>query len=69
MAVKCLDAGEELAVVADGDEHLHVRAHGGLKDRERAGREFVLLELGNLVLAVKFPMWLAERVLATWGMG
>lgn len=33
MAVKRLDAGKELAVVADGDEDLHVRAHGGLEDR------------------------------------
>lgn len=52
MSVKGLDASEELAVVAYGDEDLGVRFDGGLEDGERAGGEFVLFELGDFVLAV-----------------
>lgn len=53
MSVKGLDTRQELAVVADRDEHLDVRAHGGLEDGEGAGGELVLLELSNLVLSVR----------------
>lgn len=52
VAVKGLDAGEQLAVVADGDEHLDVRAHGGLEDGEGPGGEFVLLELRDFVFPI-----------------
>ena len=52
MPVKGLDAREQLAVVAAGDEHLRVRPDGRLQDRERAGCEFVLFELGDFVFAV-----------------
>ena len=48
--VKGLDARQQLAVVADRDEDLGVRPHRRLEDRERAGRELVFLELGDLVL-------------------
>lgn len=33
MAIEGFDTRKELAVVADGDEHLHVRSNGSLKDR------------------------------------
>lgn len=52
MAVEGLDAGEEFAVVANRDEDLGVRAHGGLEEAERAGGELVLFQLGKLVLTV-----------------
>lgn len=52
MAVKGLDAGEQLAVVADGDEDLDAVAHGGLEDGEGPRGELVLLELRDLVLTV-----------------
>ena len=50
VAVKGLDAGEQLAVVAARDQNLVVRAHRRLEYRKRAGRELVLLELSDLVL-------------------
>lgn len=50
MSVEGFDAGKQLAVVANGDEDLCMGADGGLKDRQWAGRELVLFELGNLVL-------------------
>ena len=43
MAIKGLDAREELAVVTQGDENLCVRADGGFEDGEGAGGEFVFL--------------------------
>lgn len=52
VAVKGLDASEQLAVVADGDQDLDVGADGSLQDGQGTGRELVLLELGNLILAV-----------------
>lgn len=52
MSVKGLDACEELPVVADGDEDLHVGTHGGLEDAQGAGRELVLFKLRQLVLTV-----------------
>ena len=52
--VKGLDAREQLAVVAAGDEHLRVRPDGRLQDRERAGGEFVFFELGDFVFSVIF---------------
>ena len=62
VAVEGLDARQQLAVVAHRDEHLRVRAHGGLQDREGAGGELVLLELGDLVLAsVRMSARLAVR--------
>lgn len=51
MPVESLDTCQQLAVRANGDEHLRVRSHGSLEDGEGAGRELVLFELGNLVLA------------------
>ena len=53
MSVEGLDASEELAVVADGDEHLKVRAHGCLENREGPRGELVLLKLSNLVLTAE----------------
>lgn len=53
MAIEGLDAREQLAVVAGGDEDLGVVAHGGLEERERAGGEFVGFEEGELVFAVR----------------
>lgn len=50
MSVEGLDAGKQLAIVANGDENLCVGADGSLKDRQWAGREFMLFELSNLVL-------------------
>lgn len=67
MAVKGLDARQELPIVADGDEHLGVRPHGGLEDREGAGGELVLLYLGDLI----FPRengWLGACS-GKWGLG
>lgn len=52
MSVKGLDTCEELPVVADGDEDLHVGAHGGLEDAQGAGSELVLFKLRQLVLTV-----------------
>ena len=50
MAVESLDAGEDLAVVAAGDQDLCARADGGLEDGEGTGGELVLLDLGDFVL-------------------
>lgn len=50
VAVKSLDAGEQLAIVAAGNEDLVVIAHRGLEDGEGPGGEFVLLDLGDFVL-------------------
>lgn len=58
--VEGLDAGEELSVVAHGDEDLGVRAHRRLENREGTGSELVLLELSNLVLAVSKGLWSAS---------
>lgn len=64
MSVECFDAGKQLAVVANGDEDLCVGADGGLKDRQWAGRELVLFELGNLVLPTpKVSCTVASRFL------
>lgn len=52
MSVKGLDTCEELPVVADGDEDLHVGTHGGLEDAQGAGSELVLFKLRQLVLTV-----------------
>ena len=52
MSIESLDTCEQLAVVAAGDQDLGVRADGGLEDRERAGGELVLLELGDFELTV-----------------
>lgn len=51
MSVESLDTCQQLAVGANGDEHLRVRSDGSLEDGEGTGRELVLFELGNLVLA------------------
>lgn len=55
--VEGLDAREELAIVADGDEDLGVRSDGRLEDREGARRELVLFELGDFVLAARMGCW------------
>ena len=52
MAVEGLDAGQQLAVVPDRDQHLRVAPHRRLQDRERPRAELVLLEQGDLVLSV-----------------
>lgn len=49
MAVEGFDAGEQLAVVATGDQDLGVGAGGGLEDGKGAGGEFVGFEEGDLV--------------------
>ena len=51
VTVERLDTGEELAVVAAGNQDLCARADGGLQDGKRSGGELVLLDLGDLVLA------------------
>lgn len=53
MSVKGLNTGQELAVVAAGDQDLGVCAGGGLQERERAGGELVLFDEGNLIFAVE----------------
>jgi hypothetical protein len=50
VAIKGLDPREDLAVVPARDQHLCARADCRLEDRERAGGELVLLDLGDLVL-------------------
>lgn len=52
MAIESLDTRQQLAVVTARDQHLRVRAHRRLEDRERAAGEFVLLEGGDLKFAV-----------------
>lgn len=52
VAVKGLDAGEQLAIVADRDENLDMGPDGGLQDGQRPRGELVLLQLRNLVLAM-----------------
>lgn len=67
MAIEGLDAGEELAVVADGDEDLGVRAHGGLEDGEGAGGEFVFFELGDFVFPVLLTRVRNGACRGSWG--
>lgn len=50
VAVKCLDTGEQLFVVAQRDEHLRVVAHSLLQHRQRALRNLVLFQFANLAL-------------------
>jgi hypothetical protein len=52
VAIEGLDAGEELAVVADGDEDLVVGSDSGVEDAEGTGGELMLFKLSNLVLSV-----------------
>lgn len=49
--VKSFDTGQQLAVVAAGDEYLGVGSDGRLEDGERAGGEFVLFEDGDLIFS------------------
>lgn len=65
MPVECLDTSQQLAVRANGDEHLRVRSDGSLEDGEGAGRELVLFELGNLVLAIVGTVRMHIRYLMT----
>lgn len=44
VSVKGLDAGQQLAVVAAGDQDLGVRAGGGLQKGQRAGGELMFLD-------------------------
>ena len=53
MTVECLDAGEDLAVVAAGNQDLCARADCGLEDGQGSGGELVLLDLSDLILAVQ----------------
>ena len=54
VAVEGLDAGQQLAVVPDRDQHLRVAPHRRLQDRERARAELVLLQQRDLVLPVSW---------------
>lgn len=49
VAVESLDARQQFAVVAGRNQDLRMLAHGGLKQREGAGGEFVGLKKGKLV--------------------
>ena len=51
MPIERLDARQQLAVVAAGDQDLCVAAHGRLQDRQGPGRELVLFQEGDFVLA------------------
>lgn len=53
MTVECLDAGEDLAVVAAGNQDLCARADCGLEDGQGSGGELVLLDLSDLILAAQ----------------
>lgn len=53
MSVECFYAGEEFAVVATRDDDLVVVANSGLEDGEGTSSEFMLLDTGNLVLAIQ----------------
>jgi len=52
VSVKCLDTGQQLAVVAAGDQDLGVRAGGGLQQGQRTGGELVLLNKSDLIFPV-----------------
>lgn len=73
MAVEGLDARQQLAVVAARDQHLRVRAHSGLQDRERARRELVLFKGGDFKLAggrvSTLCVYRGEGVMFWWGEG
>jgi hypothetical protein len=56
VAVEGFDPGEQLAVVAAGNQDLGVGAGGGLEDREGAGGEFVRFEEGDFVFSVSSPL-------------
>jgi len=49
MTVECFDTRKQFAVVATRNEHLGVRPHGRLQDRQRARCEFVFFDLSDLV--------------------
>lgn len=51
VTIESLDTCEQFSVVAGGNEDLGVVAHGGLKERKRAGCELVGFEEGELVFA------------------
>lgn len=53
MTVECLDAGEDLAVVAAGNQDLCARANCGLENGQGSGGELVLLDLSDLILAAQ----------------
>ena len=53
MTVECLDAGEDLAVVAAGNQDLCARADGGLENGQGPSGELVLLDLSDLILAAQ----------------
>lgn len=65
VAVEGLDTGQELAVVADGDEDLGVGTDGGLEDGEGSRAELVLLELGDFVLC-QLVAGFCEEFLDLW---
>lgn len=52
VSVEGLDAGEQFAVVAAGDQDLGAVADGSLQDGEGSGGELVLLHLGDLEFTV-----------------
>jgi hypothetical protein len=53
VTVECLDAGEDFAVVAAGNQDLCARADCGLEDGQGSGGELVLLDLSDLILAAQ----------------
>lgn len=52
VSVKSLDTGQELTIVAAGDQDLSVCAGSGLQEGERAGGELVLLDESDLIFPV-----------------
>lgn len=54
VSVKGLDAGQELAIVSAGDQHLGVVAAGGRQEGERTGGELVLLDKSDLIFPDAF---------------
>lgn len=51
MAVEGLDTGEDLAVVAAGDQDLGAGTDCGLENGEGTGGELMLLDLGDFILS------------------
>lgn len=53
MTIERLDAGEDLAVVAAGNQNLCARADCSLEYGQGSSGELVLLDLSNFILAVQ----------------
>ncbi len=61
MPVESLDTSQQLAVRANGDEHLRVRSDGSLEDGEGAGGEFVLFQDRNLIFPIRTKLSVESR--------